>query len=115
MVAALKVLLDRHKHQWGEARLGALEAQTLNAQMEVEIMRRENRERKEGAQKGAIVDTRVLNKPTDFKGSDEEWSDWSFVFRSYMALVDAEMARLAKEAEAMTAAVTMPVDADVQR
>ena len=36
-----------------------------------------------------IVDTRQFGKPEQFKSGPAEYSDWSFVFKAYMACISA--------------------------
>ena len=60
----------------------------------------------------SLLDTKAIAKPTVFKGQYNDWQDWSFVFRSYVALLSARMAEVMRLAEASPDLVGMPTDAN---
>ena len=35
-----------------------------------------------------VLDRRALGKPNVFSGKETEWSDWKFVFMSWLAMLD---------------------------
>ena len=47
----------------------------------------------------SAIDTRLLGKPNDFRGTDAEFIDWSVVLRSYASLVNPGIGELMKTAE----------------
>ena len=47
----------------------------------------------------SAIDTRLLGKPNDFRGTDAEFVDWSVVLRSYASLVNPSLGELMKTAE----------------
>ena len=59
-----------------------------------------------------IVDTRAVGKPPVFEGADKDWSDWSFIFRSYTALLSRELENLMTQAEQATATIPVAIDDD---
>ena len=51
-------------------------------------------------QRMGLVDTRQLGKPEVFKGSTEEnFSDWSFIFESYLSCIDNRYISLLEQAK----------------
>ena len=38
-----------------------------------------------------LVDTRLLNKPGIFSGANDQWQDWSFVFKAYAGAISATL------------------------
>ncbi|CAE7337188.1 unnamed protein product [Symbiodinium sp. CCMP2592] len=52
------------------------------------------------APRAGLVDTRQLGKPEVFKGSTEEsFSDWSFIFESYLSCIDSRYIDLLEQAK----------------
>ena len=47
----------------------------------------------------SAIDTRLLGKPNDFRGTDAEFIDWSVVLRSYASLVNPGIGDLMTTAE----------------
>ena len=47
----------------------------------------------------SLIDTRTLGKPETFKGDANEFSDWQFVFKSYMSCVNPLFAELLERVE----------------
>ena len=48
----------------------------------------------------ATVDLRQLGKPDQFKGNAEEFSDWVFILKSYLACIDQDYVPLLEHVEA---------------
>ena len=40
---------------------------------------------------GAIIDTKLMQKPRPFSGSDTEWATWSFKWHAYVGALDQRM------------------------
>ena len=53
------------------------------------------------------LELRGFGRPHSFSGKDEEWPDWSFVMRSYLSLIDAELAEVLEKAETITSVITL--------
>ena len=47
----------------------------------------------------AVVDLRQLGKPETFKGEANEFSDWSFILKSYLACINHDYVDLLDRAE----------------
>ena len=64
-------------------------------------------ERPAAAARGAVrlVDTRG-SRPEPFEGDEQEWSDWSFKLRSYVAAITPGLGTLLEEAEVMAQSET---------
>ena len=47
---------------------------------------------------GVGVDTRLLEKPSDFSGAQDAWRDWSTVFRGYVGAAVPRLQKLMDDA-----------------
>ena len=83
-----------------QAQLMASEAARSNLQAHVERLGRATGERKIG------VDTRNLERPSQFNGIDGAWRAWSVVFRSYAALVHPALKEEMQRVERLSTAET---------
>ena len=41
-----------------------------------------------------MIDMKMMGKPKQFDGNDANWTEWSFVFKSYTALMSVDMSDL---------------------
>ena len=65
-----------------------------------------------------MIDMKMMGKPKQFDGNDANWTEWSFVFKSYTALMSVDMSDLMTRAAMSPAEVPMSPDdeeAQVQR
>eukprot|EP00971_Amphidinium_carterae_P287740 5712331-Amphidinium_carterae.1 len=77
-----------HQAQQAEQRAAAAEAQLQQQQP------------RGGVDPARLVDTKLLTKPSVFKGSDAEWQLWAFKFRAYCGAVDPKLLEAMQRAEA---------------
>ena len=57
----------------------------------------------------SLVDTRLIGKPAVFAGTQESWTDWSFVFKAYCSALSTRLVALMEAAQGQPALI-MPTD-----
>ena len=61
---------------------------------------------------GRLIDLKSIGRPRSFDGSDQSWSEWSFVFRSYCSLVSPSLSDLMERAQ--EAPMEVPMSENVE-
>ena len=95
-----------------EGRAQAAEAGLAAANQRIQDIT-DTEQRRAAAITGDVVDTRALGKPNVFSGRREEWSEWSFVFKAYVAAINGSFPGLLERAQAMAATPVDDVDLDI--
>ena len=57
----------------------------------------------------SLVDTRLIGKPAVFAGTQDTWTDWSFVFKAYCSALSTRLVALMEAAQGQPALI-MPTD-----
>ena len=57
----------------------------------------------------SLVDTRLIGKPAVFSGTQEPWTDWSFVFKAYCSALSTRLVALMEAAQGQSDLI-MPTD-----
>ncbi len=62
--------------------------------------------------RSSLVDTRLIGKPAIFAGTQEAWTDWSFVFKAYCSALSPRLVALMEAAQGQPALIipTDPMD-----
>jgi hypothetical protein len=60
-----------------------------------------------------LVDTRLNGKPAIFAGSQEAWTDWSFVLRAYCSALSPRLMTLMESAQGQPALIVLASVADL--
>lgn len=94
-------------------RLEQNETNYSNLQVEVMALRQERAAASDKALN--IIDTRLVDKPREFAGSQDKWHGWVFKFKAYCGAVSDGMSELMKDAAASTTEIQMKVYNGTQR
>lgn len=86
-----------------QVRAESVQLQQRNLQLEGMLEEQRN-QREQQRQNRGTIDTRMIGKPKQFSGKDDDWSTWSLVLRAYCGAVSARMLALMEEVELLAEA-----------